>query len=217
MRTHSALPVSLLLLSAAFFGCENADSEKGVTWNGSQPSPAAPVQAASSSSSSASSSAGGSSTSTRTAAAPATSTPATSTQSGGSTAGDQVAFSSLRWSFGGVNGSGAVQSGVQIAGLSCTKNGMSFRYVKDLSAWGRAYSHAGDYACLFVQKSDGSWVGGKFDWISSSRRTRGFENIRGGYNRWSLSGVPNPCKVAFVILNHDCRRRSNVIAGTWSR
>ena len=116
-----------------------------------------------------------------------------------------------------MNGSHASQSGVVIAGLSCSRGGLSFRYVKNLSAWGRSHGNAGDYACFFVQKADGSWVGGKFDWISSSRTTRGFENIFSGYNGWSLAGVPNPCNAAFVILNHDCKRRSNVISGRWSR
>ena len=116
-----------------------------------------------------------------------------------------------------MNASGARQSGVVITGLSCSRSGLSFRYRKNLSAWGRANSQAGDLACLFVQRSDGKWVGGKFDWISSSRTTRGFENVLHGYNGWSLAGVPNPCNVAFVIVNNDHRRRSNVLTGRWAR
>lgn len=137
-------------------------------------------------------------------------------KSGSGSGGDGVSFSSLNWSYGGVNGSGASQDGVVIADLACSKDGMSFRYVTDMSAWGRRRGEAADYCCFFVQKSDGTWVGGKFDWISSSRTTRDFAHLR-GYNGWTLSGVPNPCNVAFLILNHDCKRRSNVISGTWTR
>ena len=44
-----------------------------------------------------------------------------------------------------------------------------------------------------------------------------FVNVRGGYHGWSFAGVPNPCNAAFVILNHDCGRRSNVLSGRWTR
>ena len=97
------------------------------------------------------------------------------------------------------------------------RRGVSFTYNHDLSAWGYSSGALGGVACLFVQKTNGQWVGGKFDWISSSRRSRGFENVFGGYAGWSLEGVPNPCAAAFVIVSPDGKRRSNVIAGTWSR
>ena len=213
MRT----PISALALAAAalvLFGCENSESEKGVSWNGAaQPAatPAASSQTASSQTASADSSASS--------AAPAAAAVGTSGSAAGDGSGvaDAVPFSSLLWKFGGENGSRAAQSGVVISGLSCSKGGLSFRYVKNLSAWGRSNGQIADYACFFVQKTDGSWVGGKFDWISSSRSSRDFVNVYSGYAGWSLEGVPNPCNAAFVIVSGDCKRRSNVIAGTWSR
>ena len=212
MHTQRLALFATLALFLVAAGCEDSDKKAGVSWNGSGNSGKA--QASSASAQTSTTSAQASSASTQASSG----TSATSTSDGASAdAPDAVAFSALHWTFGGVNGSGAAQSGVVISGLGCSRDGMSFRYVKDLSAWGRGYGEAGDYACLFVQKSDGSWVGGKFDWISSSRTTRGFENIRGGYSGWSLAGVPNPCNVAFVILNHDCKRRSNVVAGHWTR
>lgn len=202
MRNNSTFPALCLLAACALIGCERAETEDGVSWNGS--SKPATTTTTTTATTTGSGSSGGS-------------TQPSQPSGGGATAGDAVDFSSLRWSFGGVNGAGAVQSGVVISGLGFSKNGLSFRYNTNLSAWGRSYSHAGDYACLFVQKSDGSWVGGKFDWISSSRTTRDFINVRGGYNGWSFAGVPNPCNAAFVILNHDCKRRSNVLVGSWTR
>ncbi len=215
MRHTTAASAFLLLALCAAIGCENADAEKGVTWNGaSRPAPVATPAAKPT-------------TTTTTAAKPASNAkPAagatTSASGNGSTAaaggvGDAVPYSALRWSFGGENGSRASQSGVVISGLSCSRGGLSFHYKKDLSAWGRSRGEASDLACFFVQKGDGSWVGGKFDWISTSRSSRDFENIYGGYCGWSLAGVPNPCNVAFVIVSGDCRRRSNVIAGRWAR
>ena len=206
MKTPSSSFVLSLLAAAVLVGCEHAETEKGVYWNGTPSKPAASQPAASQT------------VATRSAVQTGgTSQPSAAAGQGAAAANDAVPFSSLRWSYGGVNGSGAQPSAVTISGLSCSRNGLSFRYNTNLSAWGLSYADAHALACLFVQKADGSWVGGKFDWISSSRTTRDFVNIRGGYNGWSLSGVPNPCKVAFVIIDEGHRRRSNVIAGTWSR
>lgn len=132
-------------------------------------------------------------------------------------AADQVPFGSLKWRYGGVNGSGARASGVAISSASFSSGGMSFKYVRDLSAWGYSSGALGGYACLFVQNQSGAWVGGKFDWISSSRKSRDFKNVYGGYAGWSLADVPNPCNAAFVIISPDAKKRSNVIVGTWSR
>ncbi len=133
--------------------------------------------------------------------------------------GDEVDFGSLKWTFGGENGAGAQLTSATIANLSASGDGMSYQWAGDtLRSWGLSDSQAGAFACFFVQKSDGSWVGGKFDWISTSRTTRGFENIlHENYVGWTLVGVPNPCNCAFVIISEDCTKRTNVIAGTWSR
>ncbi len=221
MRLPTATAALPLLAACALLGCEDAETKKGVSWNGSSRpattvSSTAATTAAEASAATTTTTSSTASTRTRSRTQP---TPAPDpTPSDGGSAGDAVPFSSLNWTYGGVNASGAKQSGVVISGLSCSRSGLSFRYVKNLSAWGRSNSQAADLACLFVQRSDGRWVGGKFDWISSSRTSRGFENIlHEHYNGWSLAGVPNPCNVAFVIVNNDHRRRSNVIAGRWSR
>ena len=130
--------------------------------------------------------------------------------------GDKVAFGSLIWCWGGIDGSESVPSGVSISGLSFGSNLLSFRYNRDMSAWGYG---AGTlvYACLFVKNNNGNWVGGKFDWISSNRASRDLKNVLGGYGGWDLSNVPNPCQAAFVILDKNKKRRSNVLVGSWKR
>lgn len=185
MQTIPRTPF-LLLAACALLGCEHADSEKGVSWNGSGKQPAA-VSSSSSSSDSA------------------------------AAQGDMVDFSALAWSYGGFNGGGAQPSAVTITGLSMSPNSLSFGYVNDLSSWGLGHSEAGALCCLFVQQASGAWVGGKFDWISSSRTTRDLAHVKGGYNGWSLRGCANPCPVAFVIVSGDGSKRSNVITSTWKR
>ena len=147
----------------------------------------------------------------------APSTPTTPPDDSGG-ASDEVPYSALSFTYGGVNGSGASLSSPRISGLRIGGGHMSYSWAgPNLSSWGMSSSQADALCCLFVQKGDGAWVGGKFDWISSSRTSRDLGHVTGGYGGWSLAGVPNPCNAAFVIMSADGRRRSNVIAGTWQR
>ena len=136
---------------------------------------------------------------------------------GSATAADQAPFGAFQWKYGGMRGGGAAASGVSISGVSFSRNGLTFRYVRDLSAWGYSSGALGGIACLFVKNNSGAWVGGKFDHISSSRQSRDFNNVYSGYSGWSLADVPNPCQAAFVIISPDAKKRSNVLVGTWSR
>jgi hypothetical protein len=74
----------------------------------------------------------------------------------------------------------------------------------------------GDYsqtmACLFIKESDGGWRGGKFDWISTSRTTRSFTNIHGGYHGWNAGRFKAAKECAFVIVSRS-GKRTNVIKG----
>ena len=203
------------LVSCFLVGCEDSGSGGGSgTWNEPEkPKPAATTQPAASTAQPAATTTESSPSAAETAAAPAASGEAQD----GSVGADQIPFGALRWTYGGrPNGSGARNGGVVISGARFSADGVSFSYNKDLSAWGYSSGALGGVACLFVQKADGSWVGGKFDWISSSRRSRDFANVYGGYDGWSLAGVPSPCAAAFVIISPDGKRRSNVISGTWN-
>ena len=144
-------------------------------------------------------------------------TPGTPTQPD-TPAADEADYSAFTWAYGGFNGSRAALDKPRIASLRMNgMSGLSYRWAgPNLSAWGLSHTDAAALACLFVRRADGSWVGGKFDWISSSRTTRDFKNL-GGYQGWTLAGIPNPCKAAFVIVSADGRRRSNVITADWRR
>ena len=125
-----------------------------------------------------------------------------------------VDFNSLDWCWGGFSGKKAKSvDGVEIANLKVSNDGMSYSWksggCEQLGAKDR--SDAGNtLACLFC-KIDGRWRGGKFDWISTSRTSRSFENINGGYNGWDPSAISKAEKYAFVIVSKDGKRRSNVI------
>lgn len=135
-------------------------------------------------------------------------------------AGDAVAFSSLNWSFGGFDGSKAAISSASIGNLSIAGNKMTYSWTGDtLATWGLGDHEAGALCCLFVKRSDDTWVGGKFDWISTDRTSRTLEHVTNtpGYNGWTLDNVPNPCEAAFVIVSADGKKRTNVISSNWSR
>lgn len=131
---------------------------------------------------------------------------------------DEIPYDLLKWKFGGFKPHlEAVRSSVTIADLRVDKDGLRMKWVRDIGAWGIPYEVPDGVACFFVKNESGEWVGGKFEWISSSRSTRQFTNIREGYNGWNLRGVPNPCEVAFVVFRKDGKRRSNIISGIWQR
>ena len=131
---------------------------------------------------------------------------------------DTIPFSALKWSYGHFGGSRAQLSSPQLANLKCSGNTLSYKWVQGLSGWGLSNGEAGAIAAAFVQKADGSWIGGKFDWVSTSRSSRGLENVLAGYEGWNLTGIPNPCQICFVVVDVSGRRRSNVVGpATWSR
>lgn len=226
-RALPALAVAILL----FVGCEGSDSDSGsnISWNSpattttkpaaATPTSATPATGATSKSASQTAQAPSSgTTSGNTTSSSGDETPPSTPPPSSSTVGDAAPYNSFHWDYGGTTKPrGARQTGVVISGLSFSKTGLSFTYQTDLSAWGHAYADPAALACLFVKDNSGRWVGGKFDWISSSRRSRNFENIFNGYSQWSLANVPNPCQAAFVIASADGKRRSNVLVGTWSR
>lgn len=131
---------------------------------------------------------------------------------------DDISCDLLRWRYGGFKApTNALRSTVTISELRFSRNGLRIKWIRDLGAWGIPYEEPDALACLFVKNEAGEWVGGKFEWISSSRETRDLGNVYGGYNGWSLRDVPNPCEAAFVVFRKDGKRRSNIVVGLWER
>ena len=130
---------------------------------------------------------------------------------------DAVDFGKLAWKVGGKDCHGAKLDSPRLSRLKASAKGISYKWDTGLSGWGLSNAEAGALACLFVERSDGAIVGGKFDWVSTSRASRGFENIFAGYNGWSLEGVPNPCRIYYVVVSSDGRKRSNIVSAEWKR
>ena len=222
---------AILLCFVLAFGCESSSDNEGSSWinsgaNSSSQGQATAAPAATQGGTTSSSSAAPASKNSSSPSSPSSSgnagqataaTPAAGTAGDAPADPDQIGYGSLSWRYGGINGRGYKPSAVSISGLRASHGGLSFRYKTNLSAWGYGNSDIAAYACMFVQTANGSWVGGKFDWISSSRSSRDFNNVYSGYGGWNLDNVPNPCQIAFVIIDANSKRRSNVIVGTWNR
>ncbi len=132
---------------------------------------------------------------------------------------DYADYSSFQWRYGGENFSSAAHTGaVAITFKGLSANRIDYSWDRDLSNWGIKDPKAADaVVCAFIQDSTGNWIGGKTDWVSTSRKSRDFNNVYNGYKGWSLSGIPNPTQLALVIVRRDGKERSNVIGGEWRR
>ena len=120
----------------------------------------------------------------------------------------------LDFRYGGFKGDKAAEDpATQIKGFKFSSSGMGYSWAKgDLSNWGLARTDAGALACAFYEDpATGRWIGGKFDWISTSRTTRSWENIRGHYNGWDPDAFFAAKKHAFCIVSRDGKRRTNLI------
>lgn len=120
----------------------------------------------------------------------------------------------LDFRYGGFKGGGAKESpNCRIGSLKVGADKLTYRWVSGgCEALGA--KDKGDYsqtvACAFYEDA-GRWVGGKFDWISTSRTSRSFENIKSGYNGWDAAAFFGAKRHGFCIVSKDGKRRSNFI------
>lgn len=133
--------------------------------------------------------------------------PASSTTQG------EVSSPKLSFVYGGVKANPVEDPNVQIANLRINgRSGLSYSWANgtSLKAWGLADSDAGALACAFYLDGN-TWKGGKFDWISTSRRTRDFINLNGGYHGWEPEKFYAAPKRGFCIVSANGKKRSNFI------
>lgn len=151
--------------------------------------------------------------------AAAAETPAQTTQ--GATPTATTAAAKLVYRFGGFNGGNAVETpDAQISSLRMSRNGLSYRWAKGgCEALGATSAGDCDHtlACAFYwSDAEGAWIGGKFDWISTSRTTRDFKNIHPGpdgkaYRGWRSDLFFAAPRRAFCIVSKDGKKRTNLL------
>ena len=126
----------------------------------------------------------------------------------------------LVFRYGGFDGGKAAESpSARIRSLKLSSAGLSYAWdsggCEDLGAASKT-DYSQTLACAFYwSDAENAWIGGKFDWISSSRTTRDWKNIRERYNGWDPDAFFGSSRVAFCIVSKDGRRRTNLIEGAW--
>ena len=120
----------------------------------------------------------------------------------------------LDFCYGGFRGGNAVEDKeVQIKDFKMNSKNMTYKWaLNDMAKWGYPHTDAKALACAFYyDESSKTWKGGKFDWISSSRLSREWENIYYGYNGWNSKAFFSAKKHGFCIVSGDARKRTNFI------
>lgn len=134
--------------------------------------------------------------------------------------GDEVAFSLLQWKWGGFDGSKSSNDGkVVVANLTSNPDNLYYKFVKGLSGWGvtTATDYSKTICAAFFKTSDGQWIGGKFDWVSTSRQSRDLKNPYKGYDGWNMGAFPKQTEVVFVVVHTDKKRRSNTTRTSYTK
>lgn len=140
---------------------------------------------------------------------------------GGATAAasDPLPPGAVRWCYGGFDGSRAQHDArCRISSLRVSPSGLSYKWN---SGGCEAIGASGPLdispvCALFFQSADGSWKGGKFDHISTSRTTRDWKNVHGGYGGWNWGEASAARSFYFVIVSADGKKRSNWAFATGS-
>lgn len=100
----------------------------------------------------------------------------------------------------------------QIKDLKLDKRGLSYRWAKgDLSNWGIKDKHDASALAVAGYGDGKTFKCSKFDWISTDRLTRSFENIYGGYNGFKSDEFFKAQYRCFFIMSKDGKRRTNVL------
>jgi hypothetical protein len=112
--------------------------------------------------------------------------------------------------FGGVRMSGATLDPAYV--LTVSRDGRSWSAMP--SDWTASSGMLLEAICAAAyQRPDGTWVGGKYEWLPKPPRTRGWGNIRNGYGGW----VPPPPGTEMLVWAYTAvgHRVSNVCKCVW--
>jgi len=130
---------------------------------------------------------------------------------------DEMEFSDLVWDKGGINGANAKLTTAIVGNANFGPNGLTYKWKEnDLAVWGYAKTQADGRTCVFYKKN-GKWHGGFFEWISTSRTSRDWKNVKGKYKGWNWNDIPDGADGAFLIMSRDGSKRTNVLKTKWKK
>ncbi len=125
---------------------------------------------------------------------------------------DGFDWGAIQW--GGEAFPGATTVDMTLSSARVSGNKIYFSFTMNDSWPTRDWANA--IACAFMKQSDGSWYGGKFDWISTGGQSvKLTENIDEGYGAFAGHHPYSGQEMAFAWVSIDGKRRSNVAYTTW--
>jgi hypothetical protein len=110
-------------------------------------------------------------------------------------------------------------------GLNVSNARLDTRYTLSVTPNGRDWSPAppSDWrmqpglfnaVCVaFYQLPDGTWAGGKYEWLPTPPRPRGWGNILNGYNGWVAP--PRGTRLKLAVVESNGQRRSTIVDVTF--
>ena len=115
--------------------------------------------------------------------------------------------------FGSPNCSKAIEDpDTRIKDLKMSSKGLSYKWAKgSLANWGIKDKHDASALAIAGYQDGQSFLCGKFDWISTDRLTRSFENIEDHYNGWDPQAFHKAPHRCFFIMSKDGKKRTNIL------
>ena len=137
---------------------------------------------------------------------------------------DAVEYDKLQWLYGGFDGKNAKWDRVTLADFRCDGRSVYYRWAQGLDVWGIPHTEAGGAIFAVFYLRDGKWVGGKMDWVSTSRASRELKHTDvnskdGAYGTWKQAGFTLPVRgeIVAVVVSANGARRSNVVVAASGR
>lgn len=141
--------------------------------------------------------------------------PTADTTADGGKSASAPASGTLVYKYGRFDGSKAVEDpNTQIGSVRMGENGMTYKWIKggceNFGAKSKTDSGCA-FACFFYwDEVSKSWIGGKTDWLSTSRTSRDWKNIRDHYKGWEPDKFFSAKRRAFCVVSTDGKKRTNL-------
>lgn len=142
-------------------------------------------------------------------AVPATQAATTPTDNTSTPANNEFNFGAVAWLGPAYPGTARdARANLHSASISRSANQITLSYDPLPADWPKQVNAPGQLV-MFEQLGDGSWRGGRVEWLDPGQSVKSLNNINNGYNGWRLP--PAGARMAIVILSADGRLGSNVV------
>jgi hypothetical protein len=129
---------------------------------------------------------------------------------------DAVPFSELRWDFGGFSADAGATAEFSITSVSFNGSTLNYSVADAPANWGsEGGAPRATVFAIFFKRANGTWTGGKVDWIGFFGKPRPLADHLAHYENWDESvPIAKGTEYAVVLVRGDSKsRRSSVARG----